>query len=442
VDYLGFVGGLSGLPFVGWTQTRFAVACVSVERRLMTPTPSRARPGGFIHVVLLRRAGIWIVTAAAASVTLWLVLTRGSGNFVRMFSTNVPWHEDFLTFYQSAVALLRGQPIYPTGASVPNLNPPFMTVLFAPFGVFDPLKAYRILAVATLVLLLAALVLVARELRLSVWATAVVAVMMLVSTPLMGTIGLGQIYAGLVFGLVLAWIAARRGSMVWAGVFLGVVIAVKPTLAPLLLLPIAQRRWPMLFSAIATGIGATLVGLVVAGPRASLDWLGLMRTSSATGYVENASLPGFVVRLGGPAWIGFLLGAVILLITFLRVRKDSDIALWALTAATLLFSPVAWENYLLLCYPGVLVLLSQRRYTVSALLLTVPTINMEWLGLWAGHSPIVVNLAQSIFFYVQLIFWFGMMPSVAKHEPDEPRSPSESGEKDSGEGQPAVVGHD
>jgi hypothetical protein len=366
-------------------------------------------------MLLTRRAGIWALTAAAGSVTLWLVLTYGNINYVRMVSPDVVWHQDFLTFYRSAVAFLRGQPIYATGDPLPNLNPPFMTVLFAPFGVFDPLKSWRILSVATIVMLLASFALVARELRFSPWVTMLAVAFMLVSTPLMGTIGLGQIYAGLTFGLAMVWVAARRGSMVWAGVWLGLVIAVKPTMAPLLLLPIAQRRWPMLLSAITTGTVASLIGLIAAGPASTGDWLTLMRASQVTDYIENASLPGFVVRLGGPVWLGFLLGAVILVITFLRVRRNSDLALWGLTAATLLFAPVAWENYLLLCYPGVVVLLSQRRYSMSGLLLVVPTITMDWMRLWPGHSPTVVHLGQSLFFYVLFIWWVGLLPlSIVK----------------------------
>jgi alpha-1,2-mannosyltransferase/arabinofuranan 3-O-arabinosyltransferase len=366
-------------------------------------------------------------------VTLWLVQTYGSINYVRMVSPDVVWHQDFLTFYRSAVALLRGQSIYATGDATLNLNPPFMTVLFAPFGVFDPMKSWRILSVATVVVLLASLALVARELRFSPWLTGLAAALMLVSTPLMGTIGLGQIYAGLTLGLTLAWVAARRGSLVWAGVFLGLVIAVKPTLIPLLLLPIAQRHRSMLFSAIATGTVASLIGLIAAGPTATWDWLKLMRTVQVTDYYENASLPGFVMRLGGPVWLGFVLGGVILVITFLRIRRNSDLALWALTAATLLLSPVSWENYLLLCYPGVVVLLSQRRYSTSALLLVVPTITLEWVRLWMGHSPTVAHLGWSLFCYVQVIWWAGLLPTSvarnqAKDQADEPQPADEPGE--------------
>jgi alpha-1,2-mannosyltransferase/arabinofuranan 3-O-arabinosyltransferase len=308
---------------------------------------------------------------------------------------------------------------------VPNLNPPFLTVLFAPFGVFDPLTSYKILSLVTVALLLAALAVVAWELRLSVWATALTAAMMLVSMPFMGTIGLGQIYAVLVLGLALAWVAARRGAMVWTGVFLGLVVAVKPTMAPLLLLPIALRQWPTLFSAVGTGFGATLVGFFVAGPKETFDWLALMRVQEATAYLDNASLPGFVLRMGGPAWLGFLIGGALLAVTFIRARKDVDMALWSFVAATLLFAPIAWHNYLLLCYPGVLVLLKRRHYTASALLLTLPTIGLEWMGQWAGETPTVVALGQSLYVYVHFIFWVGLITSVIKNQPEQPSEPDE-----------------
>ena len=151
-------------------------------------------------------------------------------------------HVDFDTFWHSAVALTHGADIYETPAKLTNLNPPLLTVLLTPFAGLDALTAYRIFAVLTLLMVLGAVLAMGVELRLRPWVTGAVLVTVLASSPLHGTLVLGQIYPVLLVGLVAGWIAERRGWPVLAAVLYGVVVALKPSLAPLLLLAAAQRR--------------------------------------------------------------------------------------------------------------------------------------------------------------------------------------------------------
>jgi alpha-1,2-mannosyltransferase/arabinofuranan 3-O-arabinosyltransferase len=196
-------------------------------------------------------------------------------------------------------------------------------------------------------------------------------------------------------------------------VLIGLVIAVKPTLAPLLLLPIAQRKWPMLRAALAATVGASAVGVLVAGPAATFRWIGVLRAEPLSTFSDNASLPSFVARLGGPAWLGFLLGAVLIVITFVRIREPSDIALWSLTAATLLMSPVAWHNYLVLCFPGALVLARQGRNALVTFLLALPLIGVEWAFRWTGDGP-ADRIALSLYCFVLLAYWGASLPAKVR----------------------------
>ncbi|ONI70257.1 hypothetical protein ALI144C_47145 [Actinosynnema sp. ALI-1.44] len=382
---------------------------------------------------MVGRVGALLGAVAAAGVTLWLLLTYGSSNIERVLATDMSWHPDFDTFHKSAIALVNGNPIYDTGATVVNLNPPFWSVLMAPFAPLDLLTAYRLFGVITVFLVLAGLLLVAWDLRAPYWTWWVVSAAVLASSPLLGTFALGQVYGVLAIGLALAWFLQRRGRPILAGIAFGLVIAIKPTLAPILLLPVVQRQWKTLQAAVAAGVVATLVGVLVAGPEETLRWWEVLRAEHLSTFLDNASLPSLVSRLGGPAWVGFVLGAAVLAFTLRRMRHDPDMGLWAVTAATLLFSPVAWHNYLVLCFPGVFVVLLRRRFATATLLLTMPLIGVEWGFYWQGDS-LVDHIGQSLYFLVLLIYWAAL---TVKHDGDDPGEVRQPGHLRGAEHRPA-----
>ncbi|MEJ7820586.1 MAG: glycosyltransferase 87 family protein, partial [Rubrobacteraceae bacterium] len=89
-----------------------------------------------------------------------------------------------------------------TGGPDSSANPPLWTVLMAPLGLLEPLAAYRSFVLITLLTSLGYLAWMADELRLRVgWAVVGVGVLLL-SSPLLGTLALGQMYPLLALGLV------------------------------------------------------------------------------------------------------------------------------------------------------------------------------------------------------------------------------------------------
>ena len=72
------------------------------------------------------------------------------------------------------------------------------------------------------------------------WAV-VVSGALLVSSPLLGTLALGQMYQIVALFLVAAWVADRRGRPIISGVVLGLAVALKPMLAPMVLWPLVRR---------------------------------------------------------------------------------------------------------------------------------------------------------------------------------------------------------
>jgi uncharacterized membrane protein len=82
----------------------------------------------------------------------------------------------------------------------------------------------------------------------------------LASSPLHGALVLGQIYPVLLVGLAAGWVAERRGHPVLAAVLFGITVSLKPSLAPVLLLYAAQRRWAPLRAVCGVGGGRVAGG--------------------------------------------------------------------------------------------------------------------------------------------------------------------------------------
>jgi len=372
-----------------------------------------------IRDTLLVTAAVWVLALA-----LWLDVRFMGGILGRISTDTMAVHGDFATFWRSARAFLEGRDVYDTGARLENLNPPFWVLLISPLGLLEPLVAYRFFVLVTLSTTVAYLAWMADELRLrSAWAV-VGAVMLVLSSPLLATLALGQIYPFLALGLVAAWMADRRGRHKISGGTVGLVVALKPSLAPVLLWPLVRRRWGALAAAVVAGAGATLVGAVVVGFEATLDWLRLLSGSAASPYWDNASLPSAAARLftDNPyaqhaatlPWtvlVAYALGLATVALTAARVRGGAEAGLWALVAASLLASPIAWHNYLVLLGPGILVLLARGRAAPAFLLLALQAIPGQWPLLWNQRGTVAAALALTLYLYILLAHWLVLLPA-------------------------------
>ena len=362
-------------------------------------------------------AGFWVLVLA-----LWLDVHFVNAILERISTPAMNIHADFDTFWRSAVAFLEGKDVYHTGARLDNLNPPLWILLISPFGLLGPLLAYRVFALITLVITLGYLVWTADELRLRSWWAVVGAVMLLLSSPMLATLALGQIYPILALGLVAAWVADRRDRPVLSGTSLGLVVALKPSLAPVLLWPLMRRRWRAFGAALASGAVATLVGAVVVGPGATLEWARLLSGKPPSPYWDNASLPGAAARLFTEnefaahivtlPWmipVAYALGIGAIALTAARARRGSEVGLWALVAASLLASPIAWNNYLVLLGPGILLLLARGQSAPAFLLLALESIPAQWPLLWSERDTVAASLALTLYLYILIAHWLVLL---------------------------------
>jgi hypothetical protein len=396
------------------------------------------------HGVDVRDAIIIWVAFWVLVLALWLDVEFFGGILWRISTDSMDIHGDFDTFWRSAEAFWGGNDLYDTGARLTNLNPPLWILLISPLGLLDALVAYRIFAVITLIITIGYLAWMADELRLRpLWA--VVGVMMLLlSSPLLATLALGQIYPVLALGLVASWVADRRERPLICGWVLGLVVALKPSLAPVLLWPLVRRRWRAFGGALASGAAATLVAAAVVGPRATLDWLRLLSDRSASAYWDNASLPGaaarlftdneFAQHLAIMPWtvlFAYALGIGAIAITAVGIGRGSGAGLWALVAASLLASPIAWHNYLVLLGPGILLLLARGRTAPAFLLLALQAIPAQWPLLWNERGTVAASLALTLYLYILIAHWLALLPA-AKEPVDAPEPAIETGEPERG----------
>ncbi len=379
------------------------------------------------------RDAIFISVAFTVLVlALWLDVRFMGGILERISTASMNIHGDFDTFWRSARAFWEGRDVYDTGARLENLNPPLWILLLSPFGLLEPLVAYQVFVLMTLIMTVGYLALVADELRLRpAWAVVGTA-MLLLSSPLLATLALGQIYPVLALLLVAAWVADRRNQPLTSGGILGVVVALKPSLAPILLWPLVRRRWRAFGVALVSGAVATLVGVVVVGPGATLDWLRLLSDSSASPYWDNASLPSAAARLFTESpfaqhiailpWtipVAYALGIGAIVLTAARVRQGAEVGLWALVAASLLAAPIAWHNYLVLLGPGILLLLARGRAAPAFLLLALQSIPGQWPLLWNESDTVAATLALTLYLYILIAHWLALL-SAAKEPVPEP----------------------
>ena len=368
--------------------------------------------------------GFWVL-----ALSLWMDVGVIGGTLERISTRSMDIHADFDTFWRSARALLSGGDLYDTGARLVNLNPPVWSVLISPLGLLDVLTAYRTFVFFSLILTVGYLAWVAEEVGLRpAWAV-VGTVMLLSSSPMLSTLALGQVYPVLALGLVAAWMADRRGRERFSGAALGLVVALKPSLLPVLLWPLARRRWGALGAALLSGAVATLVGFVVAGPGATFDYVRVLSEGSASPYWDNASLPGAAARLftenpyamhaATLPWtviVAYAVGIGAIALTAARVAHGPEAGLWALVAASLLASPIAWHNYLVLLGPGVLLLLARGMAGPAFFLLALQSIPAQWPLLWNDEGTVAASVAMTLYLFILLAHWLVLLFASALSE--------------------------
>jgi hypothetical protein len=294
---------------------------------------------------------------------------------------------DFGLFHRAAQNFLEGGSIYqpipmmessisestsPTTQEFhhPNLNPPFQTVLFSPFGQMSFRTANLIWAGFSLVCGTVAAILIglkgsgAEDRTL---ASLVLINLLIFYFPTLISVLLGQLSLVPFLFLVLAWLLWRKGRLGIAGGILGILAGIKVFFGAFLVFFLARREWRASSSFVAAGLLTVLFSVVAAGWDSIFEYFQVLGGVNWYGATWNGSILGFVSRLFGEpgndplfrlpllASIlgkGLMLLGISLLIVMAR-RTDSkkpalalnDLAFSSCIALMLLISPLGWMYY-------------------------------------------------------------------------------------------------
>jgi arabinofuranan 3-O-arabinosyltransferase len=289
-----------------------------------------------------------VVRSALWPVAIMSVLHR---SIVLTVNGNIT--DDFKPVYRAVNNFRHGLDIYNEHFDYVDphyLYPPGGTLLMAPFGYlpFAPSR-YLFILINTVAILIAWYLL----LRLfnytlsSVAAPAVLLAMFctetvtstLVFTNINGCVLLAEM-------LFLRWLLdGKVGHQWWAGVAIGLTLSLKPLLGPLLLLPLLNRQWRAVVTAIVVPVLINLAALPLVSHPMDFFTKTLPYIGGTRDYF-NSSIEGNGVYFGLPTW----------LIVFLRVLFTllAIGALWLLYRYHRTRDPLFWFT----CSSGVLLLWS------------------------------------------------------------------------------------
>ena len=186
--------------------------------------------------------------------------------------------------------------------------------------------------------------------------------------PISETAAYGQVNTFLALLVMYDILVLRRRGSRWAGVGIGLAMAIKVTPAIFLLYLALSGNWRMLRVAVVTAAGATVLA-ALAAPAATWQYFtSLLWDSSRVGVLDNTanqSINGTLARLVAPlppekaAWL--VGGVLVVALGSLRIRKavDAGDTLAAVTVTGLLgvlVSPVSWIHHAVWIAPAMVVL--------------------------------------------------------------------------------------
>ncbi len=332
------------------------------------------------------RPALWVVAAALS------ILYFGPA-LIGVFRPPPDTYPDFVQEWLSARNYWSGEPIYlpqqeamrrHSGRDIPafaaelswNAHPPVAVLTALPFGrISDYSTAHLAWNLATFPLFVLSLALVLRELNIQMrwWSVFAIIALVVSCQAVLSQLYQGQLNFVILFLLVIAWVADRRGYQVAAGVAVGTAAALKIFPGLLLVYFVATGRWRAAVAALIVGLALNAVALATFGlgpfevyTREILPSLNVFR-----GSWRNVSLTGYWSRVGvslGLPIIGTA-GAALCQLTVVGIvwwvsrravtADDRDRAFSLAVIGMLLASPVAWSHYfVLLLLP--LLLLWQR----------------------------------------------------------------------------------
>ncbi|WP_433733497.1 glycosyltransferase family 87 protein [Nocardia sp. CA-129566] len=281
-------------------------------------------------------------TAEVIKFALWPLAVMTVLNRVFIKAVNGFITDDFKPVYNASLAFLNHRPVYTANYDLVDphyLYPPSGTLLIAPLALIDPEKSRWcfILLNAAAIILAWYLLLKLFKFTLSSMAAPILLLAMFSSETVINTLVFTNVngcvlLAEVVFIMLLL---ARRD--LWAGAILGLSIAVKPTLAPLVLIAAARGQWKVFYTAIGVPLALTAIAWPLSADPDKFFTRTARYLADPRDYF-NSAIVGNAAYYGLPLWltwgIRILMGVMVLISLWLLYRYYRDDELFFVATAS------------------------------------------------------------------------------------------------------------
>ena len=243
------------------------------------------------------------------------------------------------------------------------MYPPGGTLLIAPLAWIDPMHSKWCFVALNVVALLVAWYLMLRLFGFGIKSVAapLTLLLMFASETVINTLAFGNVNGCILLAEVLFIMLLIRRRDLWAGLIMGLTITVKPTLAPMLLIPLMRRQWKVFITALGVPVVLTAIALPLIND--PMDYLRktLPYSLKARDYF-NSSIQGTAAYWGLPSalvWaIRIGMGVLVLISLWLLYRYCRDNELFfictsagVLLTAEFLISGLGQQYYSMVLFP-------------------------------------------------------------------------------------------
>lgn len=289
-------------------------------------------------------------TADMLRFVLWPIALMTVLNRVVIKGVNGFVTDDYKPVYQASLDFLNGRAVYYadyTSVDPHYLYPPSGTLLIAPIAVIDYEHSRWLFILLNAVAIIVAWYLLLRLFRFT--ASSVVAPALLLAMFLSETVTNTLVFTNvngclLAAELMFLHLLLKRRDL-WAGVVLGLTIAVKPTMVPLLLIAAARRQW----NVFTTALGVPVVLTLMAWPLSKDPGRFFTRTMpylmQSRDYF-NSAIVGNAAYYGLPHWLSWGmrlgLGLLVVISLWLLYRYYRQDELLFVTSATGILLTASW----------------------------------------------------------------------------------------------------
>ncbi|HEY0229396.1 MAG TPA: glycosyltransferase 87 family protein [Mycobacterium sp.] len=415
----------------------------------------------------LGRALLWCVLCLLAAYAL--------GYAAWGLFAHTPYRIDIDVYQMGGQTWLDGHPLYgdvlfhtPIGLNLPFTYPPLAAIMFSPFAWLHMPAASIAITVLTLVLLIVSTAIVLSG--LGVWNTStllpgpgwlrrlwlaivIVAAASIWLEPVSSNFAFGQINVVLMT-LVIADCVPRRTP--WPrGLLLGLGIALKLTPAVFLLYFLLRRDKRAALTALASFVGATLLGFAVAW---SDSWEYWTRTVRHTDRIGEASLntdqniAGALARIGLGEHARFVLWVLgcflVLALTVWAMRRvlragEPVLALICVALFGLVVSPVSWSHHWVWVLPAILVtaVVGWRRRNIALALLSTAGIALMYqtpIDLLPKHHEAAAAWWRQLF-GMSYVWWALAVIAAAGLTVVARATPPDDGQRPEPDAEPALI---